>query len=469
MEFTVFRDQENTNNVLRNKENNVPSRDQQPSKRRSVLGVLNAKQPFAKKPQPKSKPQGTNKFGFPIKSSVPFTIHEDPEVNKKAAASETVSRNNVENQKPLLLKNETNINEAKVTQPKIELLKEKRKPLSDVSQIVLPSVKNEVKTDEKDTKDIDKSVDSSNVYSPMSIDNDKSIQSTCHSLTANRLSCDIDTYTCELYFYLRDVEKLHRPKPGYMRRQPDVTYSMRAILVDWLVEVAQEYKLQNETLYLAVSFIDRFLSLMSVVRAKLQLLGTAAMFVASKYEEIYPPDVSEFVYITDDTYTKKQVLKMEQLILKVLGFDVSNPTTIIFLTHICVHCNVPLKVMYLAMYLGEMSLLEADPYLSYTPSIIGCGAVALARLILDYEVIWPEDMAELTNYSLNDLIPVLRHLNHTYKNAPHSQQSAIRSKYKSARYHSVSEIECNDLVVPEETAQKEMAERLKLVDVKDKS
>lgn len=74
---------------------------------------------------------------------------------------------------------------------------------------------------------------------------------------------------------------MHRPKPGYMRRQPDVTYGMRAILVDWLVEVAQEYKLQNETLYLAISFIDRFLSLMSVVRAKLQLLGTAAMFVAS--------------------------------------------------------------------------------------------------------------------------------------------------------------------------------------------
>ena len=77
-------------------------------------------------------------------------------------------------------------------------------------------------------------------------------------------------------------------------------------------------------------------------------------FFNRKYEEIYPPDVSEFVYITDDTYTKKQVLKMEQLILKVLGFDVSNPTTIIFLTHICVHCNVPLKVMYLAMVSFDM-------------------------------------------------------------------------------------------------------------------
>lgn len=66
-----------------------------------------------------------------------------------------------------------------------------------------------------------------------------------------------------------------------MKRQPEVTKSMRAILVDWLVEVAEEYKLQTETLYLAVSFIDRFLSVMSVVKGKLQLLGTTAMFVAA--------------------------------------------------------------------------------------------------------------------------------------------------------------------------------------------
>jgi len=87
-------------------------------------------------------------------------------------------------------------------------------------------------------------------------------------------------------------------------------------------------------------------------------------FLNRKYEEIYPPDVSEFVYITDDTYTKKQVLKMEQLILKVLGFDVSNPTTIIFLTHICVHCNVPLKVMYLAMVSFDMCTIYVFLFLN---------------------------------------------------------------------------------------------------------
>lgn len=72
-----------------------------------------------------------------------------------------------------------------------------------------------------------------------------------------------------------------RPKATYMKKQPDITHSMRAILVDWLVEVGEEYKLQNETLYLAVNYIDRFLSSMSVLRGKLQLVGTAAMLLAS--------------------------------------------------------------------------------------------------------------------------------------------------------------------------------------------
>lgn len=69
-----------------------------------------------------------------------------------------------------------------------------------------------------------------------------------------------------------------------MKKQPDITVSMRAILVDWLVEVGEEYKLQNESLYLAVNYIDRFLSSMSVLRGKLQLVGTAAMLLASYVE-----------------------------------------------------------------------------------------------------------------------------------------------------------------------------------------
>ena len=98
-----------------------------------------------------------------------------------------------------------------------------------------------------------------------------------------------------------------------------------------------------------VFFCFRFLSYMSVQRSKLQLVGTAAMFIASKYEEIYPPDVGEFVYITDDTYNKRQVLRMEHLVLKVLGFDLSGPTANVFLSQMCQLSKSEEKIQHLAM------------------------------------------------------------------------------------------------------------------------
>lgn len=92
---------------------------------------------------------------------------------------------------------------------------------------------------------------------------------------------EVEEYQADILAYLKTAELSHRPKHNYMRKQPDLTHTMRTILVDWLVEVGEEYRLHNETLYLAVSYVDRFLSYMSVVRGKLQLVGTAAMFIAA--------------------------------------------------------------------------------------------------------------------------------------------------------------------------------------------
>ena len=92
-----------------------------------------------------------------------------------------------------------------------------------------------------------------------------------------------------------------------MQKQPDITSGMRSVLVDWLVEVGDEFSLQPATLYRAVGLVDRFLSLMSVMRGKLQLVGTTAMYMAAKLEEIYPPELADFAYITDNTYCQKQV------------------------------------------------------------------------------------------------------------------------------------------------------------------
>lgn len=83
---------------------------------------------------------------------------------------------------------------------------------------------------------------------------------------------------------------------------------MRAILVDWLIEVHLKFKLAPETLFLGINLIDRYLEVAPVTKDRLQLVGVSAMLIACKYEEIYPPEVKDFVYITDSAYTREEVL-----------------------------------------------------------------------------------------------------------------------------------------------------------------
>lgn len=256
---------------------------------------------------------------------------------------------------------------------------------------------------------------------------------------------DVPEYQNDILDYFRESEKKHRPKPNYMRRQSDINYSMRTILVDWLVEVSEEYHLNTETLYLSVSYIDRFLSQMSVVRSKLQLVGTAAMFISSKYEEIYPPDVSEFVFITDDTYTKAQVLRMEQIILKILAFDLCTPTPYAYLNaYAIVLKDVPDELLFLAQYISELSLLEGDPYLRFLPSVISSAAMALARCTLQMPI-WSSDLEAVTTYRVEDLQEVFLCLTKTHVAAEKLAQQAIQEKYKSAKFKHVSQVKALEL------------------------
>ncbi|XP_036259431.1 cyclin-A1-like [Molothrus ater] len=197
-------------------------------------------------------------------------------------------------------------------------------------------------------------------------------------------------YAEDIHQYLREAEVRFKPKPYYMKKQPDITTGMCAILVDWLEEVGEEYKLWTETLYLAVNFLEKFLSCMSALRGKLQLVATAAILLAAKYEEIYPPDVDEFVYITDDTYTKKQLLRTEHLLLKVLGFDLTAPTAHQFLLQYIQRCGICMRTENFARYLAELSLLQVDPLLEYLPSQIAAAAYCLANYTVNRSF-WPEE------------------------------------------------------------------------------
>lgn len=95
------------------------------------------------------------------------------------------------------------------------------------------------------------------------------------------------------------------PDGFYMKRQNDINENVRAILIDWLISVHAKFKLLPETLYLTVNLIDRYLSNFKVQKNQVQLVGVAALLISTKYEEIYPPTVKDFIYLTDDTYTRE--------------------------------------------------------------------------------------------------------------------------------------------------------------------
>uniref|UniRef100_M4A286 G2/mitotic-specific cyclin-B2 n=1 Tax=Xiphophorus maculatus TaxID=8083 RepID=M4A286_XIPMA len=241
-------------------------------------------------------------------------------------------------------------------------------------------------------------------------------------------------YAEDIYKNLRESEKQFRPKPSYLERHPEITNGMRVILVDWLVEVVQEYKLGSETLHLAVNYLDRFLSYTTFIkRNKLQLVGTAALLIAAKYEEIFPPELNEFVYITDCTYAKKQLLRMESVLLKVLDFKMAAPTTNQFLRLFMFIHSVCSTTENLAMYIAELSLLETDPFLQYTPSILAAGTYCLATYTI-HKSYWPDSLITFTGYTMEEIMPCLTSLHKLYISAETRPQQAVRDKYKTSKY-----------------------------------
>lgn len=245
-------------------------------------------------------------------------------------------------------------------------------------------------------------------------------------------------YAENIYQHLREREMKLSARPGYLERHPEITDGMRAILVDWLVEVVQEYKLHFETLHLAVNYLDRFLSCTAhVKRGKLQLIGTAALLIAAKYEEIIPPELNEFVYITDNTYTMKQLVRMEHVFLRVLDFNMAAPTSNQFLHLFMSIHSVCANTRSLASYITELSLLEIGPFLKYTPSVVAAAAYCLATYTINRSL-WPDSLNAFTGYTMAEIVPCLTDLHKLYISADSRPHQAVRDKYKSSKYCRVS-------------------------------
>lgn len=211
----------------------------------------------------------------------------------------------------------------------------------------------------------------------------------------------VPDYVVEIFENMRDAEKRMMPDPHYMVKQKELRWKMRSVLVDWLVEVHQKFKLMPETLFLTINIIDRFLSLRSVPFVKLQLVGITAMFIAAKYEEVYAPSVSQYCYMADGGYQTEEVLKAERSMLTTLGFNLQYPNPLNFLRRVSKADGYDLHTRTIGKYLMEVTLLD-ECFLKYTPSMIAAASIYIARWVYSH-CEWTGTLEHYAGYSESEL------------------------------------------------------------------
>jgi len=254
----------------------------------------------------------------------------------------------------------------------------------------------------------------------------------------------VPEYVNEIYEHMMEKEKKDRVDPRFLSTQVDINEKMRAILVDWLVEVHRMFKLLPETLFLAVNLIDRFLELKPVAREKLQLVGITSMLIASKYEEIYAPECNDFVYISDGAYSKEQILNMEQLILNTLNFNLTHPSPLHFLRRYSKAAGSDYTIHTLCKYLIELMLIDVK-LLKYTSSQIAAGSVYIARLMTQKTPSWTPTLEHYSTYAEAQVHAVAADMNELLKKAQKSSLKAIKKKYSTPKFGQVAEIPLVDL------------------------
>lgn len=246
-------------------------------------------------------------------------------------------------------------------------------------------------------------------------------------------------YLPDIFRVLQREEALHAPSPGYMHHLVHVNSKMRGILVDWLVSVQQKYKLRAETLFLTVQLIDRYLELKSTTRRNVQLVGVTALLIAAKFEEVYPPQIKDLVYVTDKAYTRDEIIKMEVVMLGVLDFKICCPTPMHFFDRYQRLNGCTETQRDLSQYLLELTLVDYS-MIKYSPSNLAAAAVFLSNKLLRRHPSWPQAAVKETNFTEQMLKHCAKEMCPLLEHAEHSPLQAIRKKFSQLKYHSVAKL-----------------------------
>lgn len=213
----------------------------------------------------------------------------------------------------------------------------------------------------------------------------------------DRNQLEVSEYVDEIYQHYWVTEAHHQSLKNYMKIQTDITPQMRGILINWLIEVHLKFDLMQETLYLMVTLLDYYLSVVSIKKNEMQLVGLTTLLLASKYEDFWHPKVMELISISAELYTREQMLTMETTILHKLNFRLNLPTPYVFMLRFLRAAKGSKEFENLAFFLIELCLVEYDA-LHFKPSLLCASAIYVARCTLHISPPWTPLLSKHSHY-----------------------------------------------------------------------
>ena len=171
--------------------------------------------------------------------------------------------------------------------------------------------------------------------------------------------------------YCREEKTLEfRIKPNFMKNQQEINCRMRAIIVNWIIEVHDRFKLLPDTLFLSVIIFDRYMSIINNIdKNRLQLIGVTSLLIACKYEEIFSPEVRDFICILDRAYEREDLMEEENNILKILKFEVTYPSALRYYEILRIQFGIEEKYYKYGNFLLELCLLDCK-FSKYLQAVI---------------------------------------------------------------------------------------------------
>ncbi|CAN6453784.1 unnamed protein product [Victoria cruziana] len=250
---------------------------------------------------------------------------------------------------------------------------------------------------------------------------------------------EVAEYVDDIYQFYWTMEAQSSLPADYMVVQTDITPRMRAILINWLIEVHMKFELMPETLFLMVELLDRFLSTNVTRKKDMQLVGLTTLLIASKYEDFWHPKVDDLINVSADSYAREEMLSMERFILNKLRFRLNVPTPYVFMKRFLKAAQADPELEHFSFYLVELCQIAYEA-LEFKASLLCASAIYLARCTLEISPAWTTLLEKHTHYEEMDLRPCAEMILKFQKCASAGELTVSYEKYLSSKCSGVAGI-----------------------------